>query len=334
MGRPGYVGVDGAGFTLDGRPFPIAGANCYYLGFCPPERPEVLASALDAAGSFAANVLRIWAFLEAETGQWGCRFLTFDPAARMVVSVEGDDGLRRLDRAIQACSARGIKLILTLTNGMPDYGGMEQYARWFSTDAIPLGHDDFYDNEEICGAYEDWVRHLATRYRGEPAILAWELGNEPRCARPGRIERWADRMSRHLKSLDPDHLVAVGDEGWFGAEGVDTEALLRLPAIDFGTFHLYPRSWGRGVKFGAEWIEKHQRLGKRVGKPVLLEEFGLPEAPDRDAEYAEWARRGNALVWMTAGLDPTGARYYNDGFTLYEGAEAPLLASAMRALVR
>jgi mannan endo-1,4-beta-mannosidase len=323
MARPGWVTVDGVGFSLDGRPFRAAGANCYYLGYCPPERPEVLASALDTAAAFSANVLRIWAFLEAESGQWGCRFQTFDAAEGRVVPVEGRDGLGRLDAAVRACSDRGIKLILTLANNWPDYGGMDQYLRWLAPGA---GHDEFYVREDVCRAYEEWTRAVVTRYRDEPAILAWELANEPRCERPGRIERWAERMSAHVKSIDPEHLVAVGDEG------VETEALLRLPAIDFGTYHLYPEHWGEAdPAFGARWIESHRRVGERVGKPVLLEEFGLRAGADRDRVYAEWVRSaGDALVWMIAGAGPDGSRYYDDGFTLYEAAESPRLAEALR----
>lgn len=349
MARPGFVGAEGTRFSLDGRPFVAAGANCYYLGFCPPDEPAVLESALDTAAAFGVNVLRIWAFLEAE--QWGCRFQTFDGAR--IVPVSGADGLDRLDAAVLACAARGIRVILTLANSMPDYGGMDQYVRWLSPGAATLYHDEFYDREDACRAYEEWTRYLLTRplgatghaYKDEPAILAWELANEPRCTCAGnlparadcpgsrRIEQWADRMSRHLKSIDPDHLVAVGDEGWFGENGVDTEALLRLPAIDFGTCHLYPESWNVPAK---KWIRSHRKLARKIGKPMLVEEFGLLGGPDRDATYAEWVGEAcgdggaGALVWMIAGNDPSGAPYHDDGFTLYDAAGSPRLAEALR----
>ena len=60
----------------------------------------------------------------------------------------------------------------------------------------------------------------AAACRDEPAIMAWELMNEPRC--PGdfsasKLQHWIERTGEFLKSVDPNHLVAVGAEGFFGS---------------------------------------------------------------------------------------------------------------------
>jgi mannan endo-1,4-beta-mannosidase len=93
------------------------------------------------------------------------------------------------------------------------------------------------------------------RYRYSPAIMAWELINEPRCGAdgvrnlprsdnctPDLITEWIDEMSTYIKRIDPNHLVTWGGEGEFniesddwaynGADGGDFDAELRLKNID------------------------------------------------------------------------------------------------------
>ena len=48
---------------------------------------------------------------------------------------ESPDGLPRLDRAVALAAERGIKLILALSNSLPDFGGMDEYNRWLSPGA-------------------------------------------------------------------------------------------------------------------------------------------------------------------------------------------------------
>ena len=81
-------------------------------------------------------------------------------------------------------------------------------------------------------------------------------------------------------------MVTLGDEG-FGldtdsdgsypfsyGEGVDYEANLAISTLDFGTFHLYPSSWGTSTDWGNLWITAHAAACKSAGKPCLFEECG------------------------------------------------------------
>ena len=164
-------------------------------------------------------------------------------------------------------------------------------------------------------------------------------------------------MSAFVKSIDRSHLVEVGDEGFFyrryscnhlydGRHGVDTEAILQLPDIDFGTYHLYPLAWGRDDRgFGLRWIRQHARVARRIGKPMLLEEYGLPigkgfvrDSTDRDVVYAEWVHAAaeggpGSLFWMLAGLESDGQRFrHPDPYCLFAASEVPRMVAQARDL--
>jgi mannan endo-1,4-beta-mannosidase len=233
---------------------------------------------------------------------------------------------------------------------------------WYGRDK----HHEFFTAPELRQAYRDWVKHVITRtntvngraYRDDPTVFAWELANEPRCrggsafdASTGwdksTITNWAREMSTYIKSLDANHLVSVGDEGFLdggGAhwayeanDGVDHAALTGLPAIDFGTFHLYPQDWRTPENFGEQWILDHLRVARELGKPTILEEYGIKVTrtpgktggitagwEERRATYQRWndlmlEHGGNAAFpWMLAGFDENQRRYPDyDSFVFY-----------------
>lgn len=337
---------DGRDLTLGGSVFRVAGACCYYFAFA-SEADQI--RILDLASDVGLNALRIWAFNDlAHAPRAGelC-FQYFDDARSTPILHEGPDGLERLDRAVALSGARGMRLILTLANHHPHYGGLPQYSRWFG------GAQPVYEDARVERAFRHYAQSLIGRrntvnglsYRSDPAILAWEIVNEPRSHGNARvITQWLDRMSRFVRECAPDQLIAAGDEGFLaapgfpqwmvdGSSGVDAEAIANLPAIDIPTFHLYPDQWAPAedpIAFGEAWIAAHAALAKRVGKPMLLEEFGLPESRGRDFAYGAWleaaAEGGLAgtLAWMI-GLPGQG-----DQYLLSNAAEAAAIVPRAR----
>ncbi|KAK7438645.1 hypothetical protein VKT23_017978 [Stygiomarasmius scandens] len=74
-----------------------------------------------------------------------------------------------------------------------------------------------------------------------------------------------------------------------GGEGVDFDANLAISSIDFGTFHLYPETWGQLIDpagFGNKWINDHATSMRNRNKPVILEEFGT--TGDKQTTYSSW----------------------------------------------
>jgi len=376
-GAPARVNTElsprpGANFELEGAPFCFVGANNYYLAHAP--RPMV-DDVLESARAMGVRVVRTWAFIDrgsldgrvpsvdgdgTKRGVW---FQGWDPTTQRPQFNDGDNGLQGLDYALARAEQLGLKLVLVLTNNWHEFGGMDQYLRWYGLSA----HSDFYRDVRVRAAYRAWLSHLTSRlnsltqraYRDDPTIFGWELANEPR-GTPGTptqvLTSWANEMSSYLKSLDDHHLIAVGDEGFLGGDGehwtyhadngVDHRALTALPNVDYGTFHLYPETWGTGFGWSERWIDDHLRVARELGKPTVLEEYGIKVTRDalgrvsdglssRLARYADWNERmlqhgGNAtMFWSLVGRDTERGGPYPDydGFSVYGGdATAELLS--------
>lgn len=369
----GFAYTQGTRFMLDGSPFYYAGTNCYYLTF---KSQEAVDSVFKDAEAMGLKVIRVWGNLDVgvKTGTTdsegkpvftnnndgsgekdGIYFQYFDKDLGKPVINEGKDGLQKLDYALYQAEKHGIKLLITFTNYWDAFGGMGQYIKWAQELGITgLKKDDFYTNETLKGWYKDYVNGLLNhtnpytgrKLKDEPSVFAWELANEPRCntdaqCKDNILYNWAKEMSEYVKSVDPNHMVALGDEGFYnkpygyyneyttsnyafyGAEGVDFEKLMTIDTLDFGTPHLYLDQWGmKHTGTGQDdllWFKIHGETCAELGKPVILEEFGLTNRTIRDSEYEQWFEVLEGNVYET--VEYAGTNYwmiasYIDG-TLY-----------------
>jgi mannan endo-1,4-beta-mannosidase len=341
-----FVSAHRTEFELNGQPFPANGANCYYASH---RSDQMVNAAFRVMTGCGFNILRTWAFLDVPEPRPGAWFQSAPGQFN-----DGPNGLELLDRTVALAESLDIKLILPLVNHWDDFGGMNQYRTWLGLSR----REDFYTDGRARQAYRDWVEHVLLRvnsrtnrqYRDEPAIMAWELANEPRCEIPGGREillEWSTEMSRFIKSLDGNHLVGLGDEGFFtraragrhhpydGTHGVDCEALMGIPTLDFGVCHLYPNYEPdvTPAEFGARWIREHIQAGNRANKPMLIEEYGTTEPASRDRVFAHWwsviqeERGAGGLLWMIASTADDGQPYPDyDHYTVYSPAEIPSVA--------
>lgn len=358
----GFAYTQGTRFMLDGSPFYYAGTNCYYLTF---KSQEAVDSVFKDAEAMGLKVIRVWGNLDVgvKTGTTdsegkpvftnnndgpgekdGIYFQYFDKDLGKPVINEGKDGLQKLDYALYKAEKHGIKLLITFTNYWDAFGGMGQYVKWAQELGISgLKKDDFYTNETLKGWYKDYVNGLlnhTNQYTGrklkdEPSVFAWELANEPRCntdaqCKDNILYNWAKEMSEYVKSVDPNHMVALGDEGFYnkpygyyneyttsnyafyGAEGVDFEKLMTIDTLDFGTPHLYLDQWGmKHTGTGQDdllWFKIHGETCAELGKPVILEEFGLTNRTIRDSEYEQWFEVLEGNVYET--VEYAGTNYW------------------------
>ena len=198
------------------------------------------------------------------------------------------------------------------SGGMSSYNAWATGARGF--DPEEPGHTwaafvdqtaTFYANARAQELYRTQVRRIVTRtnsengrvYNSDPTIMAWQLSNEPR---PGasmpvaertipHMIRWMDETAAYIHALDGNHLVSTGSEGTEGCLGSDEHftSAHRSPHIDYLTFHLWPYNWRWFDPLRPEetmpvtrdrsraYVGRHVDLARTLGKPLVLEEFGL-----------------------------------------------------------
>ena len=300
----------------------------------------------------------------------GVYFQYWDDEAGKPVVNEGEDGLRHLDYIIKQAEEHDMKLVITFTNYWEAFGGMGQYVKWYQmSQGKSVGNSkvdekdtcDFYTNETIKGWYKDYIKTLLNHtnyYTGEKlmdseAVFSWELSNEPRCTvdefcKDDILYNWAKEMSAYVKSIDPYHMVSVGDEGFYnlgyqeaakqdlpsaaysGYYGVDFNKLMTIDTVDFGTPHMYVDQWGFDLgDDDLEWIKRHAQTTASADKPVIFEEFGLTDKTKRDAAYSDWldivtgdyyegVEYQGFNYWMIASYLDDGTLYQDyDGYTVY-----------------
>lgn len=146
-------------------------------------------------------------------------------------------------------------------------------------------------------------------YASDPTILSWELLNEPRCmyCKYNYVADWYATMAKYVKSIDSMHLVSTGEEGffswssdnsqynplysgtWSSYSGQSFEDDNSPDEIDFATVHIWPDNWEVDMNqldsFTDSFVNAHANVASNVlGKPVLLEEFGIKVSSDSDVE--------------------------------------------------
>lgn len=326
----GFVTAQDNYFVLNGKPFYYSGTNNYYLNYAPT---VMIDSVLDSASKMGLKVMRCWGFDDGQEA-YGCEM-------QSALGVYDNTGFERLDYSISQASKLGIKLIIPFVNNWDDFGGMDQYVVWAGLTKT-TDHDKFYTNATCTTAYKNYVSHVLNHvntytgiaYKDDPTIMSWELANEPRCTSDttgDTLYNWVSEMSTYVKSIDSNHLLTVGDEGFFnrvsptwdyeydGATGVDWDRLITLPNIDFETMHLYTEGWGKTEAWGLQYISDHITVAKTVGKPTILEEYGV--SSNKETVYADYGDAcyvssdlgtgaAGQMFWLLNGVD-------NDGTTLY-----------------
>lgn len=173
----------------------------------------------------------------------------------------------------------------------------------------------FLCNKKAQEFYFDRASRVIAALKDHPAIMAWQLANEPRSFKGWNplFRRWVERNAKFIKDIDPNHLVSIGSEGdlyqWGDYANSDYEDFSAVPEVDYLTCHVWPENWGwynpsspegsadvgslsAAITESDKFIAKQLENAKALKKPMVVEEFGLAR-DDKSQPVASTVARRN-----------------------------------------
>lgn len=307
-----FVTVKDGHFVRDGKPYYYVGTNLWYGAILGSEgqggNRARLCRELDALKAAGMDNLRI---LVGSDGERGVK-TKVEPTLQVKPGVYNDTILAGLDYLLMEMGKRHMVAVLYLNNSWEWSGGYGQNLEWAGAGKTPRPNEDGYPafmkfvsqfagNEKAHQLFYNYVRDIITRtnrytgikYVDDPAIMSWQIGNEPRAFDKAQIpafEKWLSEASALIRSLDKNHLISIGSEGAWGCEG-DYDCYEQICAdknIDYCNVHLWPYNWGWAhektliedlpvsCKNTKDYIDRHLAICEKIGKPLVMEEFGYP----------------------------------------------------------
>lgn len=369
---PAFVKVENAQFTFGGKPYYYIGTNFWYGAIIGSKGKDGdrarLIKELDFMKKAGINNLRVMVGAEGpEDNQYRVQ-----PSLQPEPGKYNHELLDGLDFLMSEMGKRNMVAVLALNNSWDWSGGFGQYLEWNGYgDALCIKdptnewnkyqayESQFHTCAKCIEQYHNHIRFILGRtnsytkkkYTDDPAIMAWEIGNEPRAFGNASIpafEKMIKETSVLIKSIDKNHLLTTGSEGEMGSEGsMDLfERIHAIPEMDYLTFHIWPLNWGwikqkdiagtvdNAIEKTNVYIVKHIKIAEKLHKPLIAEEFGLPRdkynfeptdpATFRDKYYenifkqvAENAKNNGILVganfWSWGGFGRPSHVWYERG---------------------
>lgn len=310
--QTGFVKVKDGHFVRHGQPYYYVGTNFWYGAILGSEGQggdrKRLCRELDKMKSLGIDNLRI---LVGSDGKRGVK-TKVEPTLQEAPGVYNDTILAGLDYLLMQMEKRNMVAVLYLNNSWEWSGGYGYYLEQAGMGKAPRPDEDGYPAfmnfvakyascEKAHQLFYDYVRFIIgrtnrythRRYVDDPAIMSWQIGNEPRAfskeALPA-FEHWLAEASSLIRSLDSNHLISIGSEGSWGCEN-DIACYERICAdknVDYCNIHLWPYNWswarqdhlvedlGVSCQNTKEYIDQHLAVCARIKKPLVMEEFGYP----------------------------------------------------------
>lgn len=309
----GFISVNEDGqFVRDGQPYYYVGTNFWYGAILGSQGEggdrERLGKELDFLKSIGIDNLRV---LVGADGEAGVK-TRVEPTLQTAPGVYNEEILDGLDYFMNELTKRDMTAVLYFNNAWEWSGGYSVYLQWtgHGDAVIPAiqgwgAYNDYSSqfvlSEEAQALFANHVRYIVSRtntynglkYTEDPAIMSWQICNEPRAFKDENKEgmaKWLSAAAALFKELDPNHMVSSGSEGSWGCQD-DIELYERIhsdPNIDYLNIHIWPYNWSwvsadslahklpTAKANTKEYIDAHREVAQRLHKPIVLEEFGFP----------------------------------------------------------
>jgi len=227
-----------------------------------------------------------------------------------------------IDRLAQvlalAADFPGLYILPALSNLYADVPFRVAGDEGFYAKVDPNFHADLLKADFFTGGYQQnflpFARQVVARFRNEPRIFAWEIGNELKL-NPVSGDLNSDphvaafinfklAVARELRTLDPNHLITTGmistHHAWLHNDTL-RHRLYASPLFDFLTVHCY----------NEEYLNDDSRLAETLNKPFIVEEagFGNKYGSNRSGKVIEDMQRWfglGARGYMQWGFMATG----------------------------
>lgn len=321
-----FVTVKDGMFFRGDKEYRYVGANFWYGAILGSEgrggNRERLLKELDLMKETGITTLRVLVGAEGRD----CLGRHISPILQSSPGEYNDTILQGLDYLLSELEKREMTATLYLNNAWEWSGGYGAYLEWAGCgqaadpedwDAFLKYHCQFVQNDKAKEYAANHVKYIVGRtstvtgkpYAESPAILAWELANEPRAFAGDSVTKacfaqWVKDQATLIKSIDANHLVTTGSEGIWGCE-LDADLFHEIhsyPEIDFICIHIWPYNWhwigsvsgpiatakdvngptsmidsiDNACRNTEIYLNECYEAVKDLNKPMILEEFGYP----------------------------------------------------------